>query len=160
MTAELDSIDRDLVALLQQDARRTNKDLADAVGIAQSTCSARVHRLAAIGVVTGYHASIAPKALGIGLQAMVSVSLIRHGNTEIAQFWGHIDAVPEAVSAFHMTGETDFLVHVVARDSDHLQELTTSTFTAWPEVARIRTAVVYSHRPRTAYPDISSVKSR
>lgn len=132
-----------------------NKRLATAVGIAQSTCSARLRRLEAIGAVEGYHAAVNPAAFGVGLHAMVRVTLIRHTNKEIDDFWNHIASVEEVVSTFHMTGDTDFLVQVAVRDSNHLQTLTTTTFTAWPEVGRIRTAVAFSYKQRHSMPNVT-----
>ncbi len=154
--SELDSTDRRLLTLLQENARLSNKQLATSVGIAQSTCSARVRRLEEIGAIEGYHAAVSPAALGVGLHAMVRVTLIRHTNKEIDDFWAHIHSVPEVVSTFHMTGDTDFLVQVAVRDSNHLQRLATTTFTTWPEVGRLRTSVVFSYRERHGLPDLSS----
>jgi DNA-binding Lrp family transcriptional regulator len=151
---ELDAIDRQLLMLLQQDARMPNKQLAVALGIAQSTCSARMRRLESRGVIGGYHAAVEPSALGIGLHAMVRVTLIRHTNEEIDRFWEHVDSVPEVVNTFHMTGDTDFLVQVAVRDSNHLQELATTTITSWPEVGRIRTAIIFGSRQRHRLPDL------
>lgn len=153
---ELDSIDRALIALLQKDARLSNKQLAASLGVAQSTCSIRMRRLEADGAIEGYHAAVNPSTLGIGLHAMVRITLTRHANQEIDSFWDHIGSVPEVVSTFHMTGDTDFLVQVAVRDADHLQELTTSAFTSWPEVGRIRTAVVFRFRHRHGLPDLIS----
>lgn len=154
--SELDAIDRELLSLLQKDARLPNKHLAESLGIAQSTCSTRMRRLEAIGAIEGYHTAVNPEALSVGLHAMIRVTLIRHTNREIDNFWKHIDSVPEAVNIFHMTGDTDFLVQVAVHDSNHLQELTTSTFTVWPEVGRIHTAVVFRYRQRHSLPDLSA----
>jgi DNA-binding Lrp family transcriptional regulator len=155
-TIELDAIDRHLLVLLQQDARVPNKQLAEAIGVAQSTCSSRMRRLERAGVINGYHASVEPSALGIGLQAMVRVTLIRHTNEEIDRFWEHIRSVPEVLTTFHMTGDTDFLVQVAVRDSNHLQDVATTTITSWPEVGRIRTAIIFGSRRRHALPDLST----
>ena len=152
---ELDTTDRRLLMLLQQDARLPNKQLAAELGIAQSTCSARMRRLELIGAISGYHASVEPRALGVGLHAMVRVTLVRHTNEEIERFWEHIESVPEVVNTFHMTGDTDFLVQVAVRDSNHLQDLATTTITSWPEVGRIRTAIIFGSRQRHSLPDLS-----
>ena len=73
--ADLDDVDRRLLAILHADARISNSALADAVGIAPSTCHGRVRRLQELGVIRGFHADIDPAAIGLPLQAMVSVSL-------------------------------------------------------------------------------------
>lgn len=72
---DLDDVDRRILALLNADARMPNSALAEAVGIAPSTCHGRVRRLQDIGVIRGFHADIDPAAIGLPLQAMISVSL-------------------------------------------------------------------------------------
>ena len=75
MKVELDRIDIELIRLLRKHARLSNKDLAEAVGVAPSTALERVRRLRETGVIRGFHAEFDPQALGIDLQAMVAVRL-------------------------------------------------------------------------------------
>ena len=83
--AAVDRIDRRILALLANDARITNKELAGAVGLSQSACLERVRRLWDRGVLEGAHAAVDPAAFGIGLQAFVAVqvrlTVIRHPST-------------------------------------------------------------------------------
>ena len=72
---DIDDVDRRILAALHADARIANSALADVVGIAPSTCHGRVRRLQELGVIRGFHADIDPAAIGLPLQAMVSVSL-------------------------------------------------------------------------------------
>ena len=72
---ELDATDRELLRLLQGDARMTNNELAQRVGIAPSTCHGRVRRLIDSGVIRGFFADVDPAAVGRPLRAMVAVSL-------------------------------------------------------------------------------------
>src|SRR6185312_17461795 len=74
-TPELDEVDRRILITLHRDARMPNSALADAVGIAPSTCHGRVRRLHELGVIRGFYADIDPAAIGLSLQAMISVSL-------------------------------------------------------------------------------------
>ncbi|MGI9153706.1 MAG: Lrp/AsnC family transcriptional regulator, partial [Rubrivivax sp.] len=73
--ADLDDVDRRILALLHADARMPNSALAEAVGVAPSTCHGRVRRLQDAGVIRGFYADIDPAAIGLPLQAMISVSL-------------------------------------------------------------------------------------
>src|SRR5690625_2890704 len=70
---KLDSVDVQIVRQLRKNARLSNKALAAAVGLAQSSCLERVRRLRMARVLTGYHAEVEPDALGIGLQALVAI---------------------------------------------------------------------------------------
>lgn len=151
----LDSLDRTLIRLLQVDGRQSNKALAAAAGIAPSTCSERVQRLRDTGVITGFHARIDPSALGVGLQALVTVRLRRHAEGLVHEFWDHADAMDEVVSVFHLSGGNDFLCHVVVRDADHLRHVAVAGFTSLPEVAHIETSIIFDHRSKPATPDLT-----
>lgn len=142
----LDRTDRQIVALLQQNARRSNREIAALVGIAESTCSTRIRRIETEGIVTGYQAVVDLGALGVGMQAMVQVQLRRHSGDEIGLFWEHVAELPEAINAYHVTGPYDFLVHLVVADADHLRVATSESLLAWPEVERVQTSVVFEHR--------------
>ncbi len=150
----LDRIDRDLVALLQNDARLSNKELAVAVGLAPSSCLERVRRLFRDGILTGAHATAAPEALGIGLQALIAVRLARHSRDHVESFRDHALGIPEVVACFHVTGGNDFLLHVTVRDAEHLRELALSAFTTRREVAHIQTHLVFEVVRKGAWPDL------
>ena len=148
----LDRTDRAIVTQLQNNARISNKELAAAVGVAPSTALERTRRLEAEGVLIGYHAEVAPEALGIGLQALVEVSLRQHARPLVGAFEAHALALPEVVQVFHTTGASDFLVHVAVRDTEHLRTLALAAFTERPEVARIETSLLFAHRRTVAAP--------
>ena len=152
---DLDRTDRALVALLTQDARRSNKELAAAVGIAPSTCSERIRRLDDLGVFRGFHAEVDPEVLGIGLQAMIAIRLRRHGAGEVETFRARALALPEVIGVSHVTGGNDFLVHVVVRDAGHLRDLAVSSFTSWREVAHIETSLIFEHVAKPGLPDLN-----
>ncbi len=142
----LDQTDRALLALLQNNARTSNKELAAAVGVAPSTALERVRRLEAAGVVRGAHADLDPAALGLSLQALVGVVLRQHARPLVEAFQAHALGLPEVVQVFHTTGTSDFLVHVAVRDTEHLRTLALAAFTERPEVARIETSLLFAHR--------------
>lgn len=151
----LDSVDRRLLSLLQEDGRQSNKSLAAAADIAPSTCSERVQRLRDTDVIRGFHARIDPGSLGIGLQALVTVRLRRHAEDLVDRFWEHADAMNEVVTVFHLSGGNDFLCHVVVRDADHLRQVAVSGFTTLPEVAHIETSIIFDHRTKPGLPDLT-----
>lgn len=150
--ARLDRTDVALVRALQEDGRRTVKELAAAVSLSTSATHDRVRRLFADGVLTGVHARVDPEAVGTGIQAIVQVRLQHHSRDAVTAFRDHATSVPEVVAVTHLTGATDFLVHVAVRDTDHLRDLALEQFTTRPEVARIDTAVVYEHVASRVWP--------
>jgi DNA-binding Lrp family transcriptional regulator len=149
---DLDRIDFALLRLLRKNARMPNKDLAEKVGIAASTALERVRRLRLSRAILGYHAEIAPAAVGIGLQAMVSVRLSRHSRELVDSFHDHVMQLPEVLAFYHVGGADDFLVHVGVRDSEHLRDFALSAFTERPEVAHIETRLIFEFRRNTELP--------
>lgn len=144
-SADLDRIDRELLRALQQNARLANKELAARVGLAESSCHERVKRLVASGVLRGFHAEVEPRALGVGLQALVAVKLQRHTSSAVTSFREAVLAHGETVALFHVAGANDFLVHVAVRDSDALRDFILRAFTARPEVGHVETSLIYEH---------------
>ncbi|MGD8682447.1 MAG: Lrp/AsnC family transcriptional regulator [Chloroflexota bacterium] len=149
----LDRTDRAIMALLQQDARLTNKEVAARVGIAQSTCSERIRRLERTGAFRGFHAEVDLRALGVGLQAMIALRLQRHERSQVDRVRRYAESLPEVVAFYHMAGTDDFLVHVVVRDSDHLRDVAMGAFSAQPEVTHIETSIIFEHTRFLRIPD-------
>jgi DNA-binding Lrp family transcriptional regulator len=154
---QVDRTDREIIRILMNDARRTNRKVAAEIGIAPSTLSERLQRLQRSGVFRGFHASVEPAVLGIGLQAMIAIRLRRHAESEVEAFRAHAEAMAEVVGLFHVTGANDFYVHVVVRDADHLRNLAVSGFTTLPEVAHIETALIFEHRSKPALSDLTEL---
>ncbi|MFF1867264.1 Lrp/AsnC family transcriptional regulator [Streptomyces sp. CB03911] len=141
----MDDLDSALVRLLQENGRRTNRDLAQELGIAPSTCLERVRSLRERGVLTGFHAEADLPALGRGLQAMIAVRVRPPTRAVIEEFQSFVAQMPEVISVFVLTGTDDFLLHVAVRDTDHLHAVVLDKLTERPELADVRTSVVYGH---------------
>ena len=114
--ADLDDIDRRIVVALQVEGRLAIVDLADKVGLSPTPCQRRVKRLEEEGVITRYAALVSPPALGLGLQALVQVTLDDHSEKTVEAFESAIRARPEVVACYAVTGDMDFLLHVLAPD--------------------------------------------
>lgn len=153
----MDQIDNEILAHLQNSARISNKELAALIGLAPSSCLERVRRLEAEGRILGYHARVDEAALGIGIQALVLVGLERHSRELVDAFRAHLQSLPEVVATYHLAGRHDFLLHVVARDPDHLKDIALDAFTTRPEVGHIETLLIYEHRRRGALPSYADI---
>ena len=143
--ADLDEVDRRLLTLLHADARAPNSALADAVGIAPSTCHGRVRRLQELGVIRGFHAEIDPAAIGLPLQAMVSVSLQSGSRGKIRTFIQQIRRKPQVIDVYFLAGADDFLIHVAARDTDDLRSFVVDNLNADTDVAGTQTSLIFEH---------------
>lgn len=141
----LDRIDREIVAALSNNARLSNKELAARVGLAPSSCLERFRRLVRDGVLRGFRADIDPQALGLPIEALISVQLKRHTRDDFERFRAYLQTLPEVADAYHVAGSTDFLVHVRARSPDHLRDFALDSFTTRDEVSRLETSLVFEH---------------
>jgi DNA-binding Lrp family transcriptional regulator len=151
--APLNRIDRELVIALQKNARASNKELAELVGLAPSTCLERLRRLRARGVLRGFHADVDLDLLGRRTQAMLAVRLRAHDRELIASFYDHAINLPESVAVMHVSGVNDYLLHVAVRDTEHLRILVLDQITARPEVEHVETQLIFEHvRKRAVEP--------
>ncbi|MDY0021196.1 Lrp/AsnC family transcriptional regulator [Arenimonas caeni] len=115
----LDRTDLAILAELQREGRLSNADLAERVKLSPSACLRRVQRLEQTGVLAGYTALIDPAKLGLGLQAFVRVQLARHDADVVATFTSRVNRWDEVVACHALTGEMDYLLHVVVQDLEH-----------------------------------------
>ena len=143
----LDRTDFAILEALQNNARLSNKELAGKVGLAPSSCFERVASLARRKIVRGHHADIEPEALGIGLEALVAVRLIRHSRDAFTTLYAHFKTLPEVMSIYHVSGVNDLQVHVAVRDIHHLRDLIVEKFASQKEVDHCETSVIFElHR--------------
>lgn len=148
----LDRTDVELLHLLQDDARMTNKEMAARVRLSPSATLERVRRLVDTGVVRGMHARLDPAAIGIGIEALLMVRLQRHTRTVIDAFQAHCHDLEEVIGLWHLTGASDYVARIVARDHEHLRDFLMDSFTTRPEVAHLETHVVLWEEHATRWP--------
>ncbi len=148
----LDRIDFELLRLLQANAWKSVKDLASAVDLAPSSVHERLKRLRDAGAMTGAHADVDPKALGIEIEALLMIELAKHERATVDDFLAVVATIPEVRSAYLVTGRYDLVVHVVARDMTHLKDLALDQFTSRPAVTRIETSIIFEARRRHELP--------
>jgi DNA-binding Lrp family transcriptional regulator len=145
-----------LLRLLQKNARITNKELARAAGIAESTCLERVRSLQQRGVIRGWHARVDLAAIGRPIRAFISVRLQPKTTTSIRAFQAEVLDAPETISLTTLTGADDFIVEVAVSDVDHLRTFVIEHIDSRPNVADTRTALVYEHRRKAVVEPIVS----
>jgi DNA-binding Lrp family transcriptional regulator len=143
----LDDVDRRLVRLLEADARMPNNALAAAVGVAPSTCLARVRALRERGVIRGFHAEIDPAAVGRGLQAMIAVRMQAGARAQLRDFARRVADRPEVMDLYFVAGADDFLIHVAVKDTATLRAFVVDQLSARPEVALTETSLIFEHLP-------------
>lgn len=141
----LDDVDRALLRELERDGRMSNKDLAARVGIAPSTCHARVAALRSRGVLRGFHAVVDPEAVGRGLQAIIAVRLQAGARRRLGAFAHGLASRPEVRDVYLLGGAEDVLVHVAVHDSRALRAFVVEHLSTREEVAHTQTSLVFEH---------------
>ena len=129
MAAELDEVDILLLTALQEDADRTNVELARLAGLSPAATLHRVRRLKESGVIRVISARLDPAAAGFPLQVYVTATLARHDPRSSRVFDDMIRALPQIIAADNVAGETDYLLTIVARDVAELQTVLASLAT-------------------------------
>jgi DNA-binding Lrp family transcriptional regulator len=145
----MDELDSALLALLQQDARQTNREMARKLGLAPSTCLERVRSLRERGVVNGYHAEVNLTALHRPVHAMVAARVRPPSRAVIEAFQQFVFGLPEVLSVFVVSGGDDFLIHIAVRDMEHLRAFVLDRLTQRKELADVRTSMVFEHMRKT-----------
>ena len=143
--AHLDELDTALLRELQRDARRTNRDLAAAVGVAPTTALDRTRSLRQRGVIRGALLDVDLAAIGRPVQALIAVRIRPPSRRNIEAFRDWAARLPDTVGVFVVSGSEDFLLHVAVADNQQLYAFVIDKLTERPEVADVRTSVIYEH---------------
>lgn len=137
----IDDIDLQILAELQDEGRMTNVDLAKKVGLTAPPCLRRVRALEESGAIRSYHAMIDPAALGYSITVFAMVSLKSQAEADLRAFEEHVARLPEVRECHMLNGEIDFILKVVARDLQSFQQFLTSQLTPAPNVASVKTSL-------------------
>ncbi len=133
----MDRIDRAIVDQLRRDSRLSNTDLADRVGLTPSPCLRRVRHLEQTGIIHGYHARIAPAAIGRAFEVNVQLDLAAKDRRTVERFEARLIAYDEVVEARRMFGTPDYLILVAVADQAAYEQFLTHELLDLPGLARL-----------------------
>lgn len=137
---ELDTTDRTILDLLQQDGRVTNTELADRIGLSPSACLRRVRSLEEGGVISHYVALVDPVAINKATSVFIEISLSSQEEKLLKSFEIEVAKHPAVMSCHLMAGNSDYLVRVACSDVGDYENLHRTHFSRLPGVARIRSS--------------------
>lgn len=146
----LDRTDTRLLAALQKDAHLTAQELGELLNLSPSQAGRRRQRLEVEGYIEGYAARLDPVRLGLAVQGFVQVQLASHGPEQSKSFSRLIQTRSEITSAWTMTGEADYLLHIYCDDLSALNSLLHSVILPHPAVARVHSQIVMDQLKRDA----------
>ena len=150
---QLDNLDRRILDALQRNAKLSNVQLAEEVGLSPSPCLRRVRLLEEAGVIRGYHAELDRSKSGLGLTVFVGVKVERHHDASANAFRAAVIDLPEVISCHVVSGVSDFLLQVVLPDLASYEVFLFSTLLKLPGVSDIRSNFAISTvKSQTALP--------
>jgi Lrp/AsnC family transcriptional regulator, leucine-responsive regulatory protein len=151
--SDLDATDRRILKQLQNEGKLTNIELSNRIGLSPSPCLSRVRALEQSGVISGYVALVNPEAIGLGVNVFIQITLERQIEQALETFENRMEAYPEVMECFLMTGDSDYLIRLVVRDIAELQRFILQKLSNIPGVANIRSSFALKQvKYRTALP--------
>jgi len=150
---ELDSIDRRILESLQRKGRMSNAELSDRVNLSQSACHRRVQRLESEGFISGYVALLDPRKLGRQTTVFVEITLSGQADEVLEAFERAVARVPEVLECHLMAGSADYLLKVVARDTEDFARIHRRSLATLPGIAQMQSSfALRTVRQTTALP--------
>ncbi|MGQ7847129.1 Lrp/AsnC family transcriptional regulator [Granulosicoccus sp. 3-233] len=137
----MDKIDNRILAELQHNARLTNQELSERVGLSPTPCARRVRNLEKLGIIKGYSANIDESKLGFAFTVFVSVQLDRQIDDRLMNFENEIKLLPEVMDCWLMTGNRDYLLRVAVVDLHEFERFLTGRLTKVNGVANIESSI-------------------
>lgn len=143
MRASLDRIDKKILKLMQANARISNLELADQVGLSPTPCSRRVKHLEESGLIDSHVTLLNAEALGLDLTAIIGISMDRHTPDRFEEFEKAIIGMPEVLECSVVTGQAaDFLLKVVVKDMRHYEKFLLGQLTKLTGVTGVHSSFV------------------
>lgn len=140
---QFDNKDRQILAVLQQQGRISNLELAEAVGLSATPCARRVKALEDMGIIAGYHALLDAKKLGLSLMALVHVSMDKHTPEQFERFESVINRCDSVLECYLITGQaSDYVMKVIVADMEAYQEFLLGTLTRIEGVTGVHSSFV------------------
>ncbi|MEM7084528.1 MAG: Lrp/AsnC family transcriptional regulator [Bacteroidota bacterium] len=118
----LDTIDKQLLAYLQQDSKKTNKELSLKLNLSVTAVFERIKKLERNGIVRRYVALIDPEKVNLGVIVFCHVKLAKHAKDAITYFETEVKKLSEVLECFHVSGDYDYLLKVIVEDMEHFRQ--------------------------------------
>jgi len=150
---DLDRIDLKILAELMGDARASQLNLAEKVGLSATACARRIRQLEDAGVIRGYRADLDATALGLVTTVVVTITLEKQSEDYLAAFEAAIARCPDIVSCHLMSGSDDYHLQVLARDIADFERIHKQQLSRMPGVARIHSSFAMREVVRRPIPE-------
>lgn len=137
---EVDTTDRRILAALQRNGQITNAEMSDKVNLSPSACHRRVQRLEKEGIIQSYVALLNARALDRPTTVFVEITLSGQADEVLEAFEREVSKIPDVLECHLMAGTADYLLKVVARDTDHFAQIHRRFLARLPGVAQMHSS--------------------
>ncbi len=141
---KLDKIDLKILQILQDNCKITNLDLSKKIGLSPAPTLERVKKLENTDLITSYHATVNPQAIGLSVKTFVLVSLAWHKENALDNFINKIKDIDEVTECYIITGEADMLIQIVCKDIPTYENILFKTLSQIEEIERMKTLMTLS----------------
>ena len=138
----IDPTDKRILTILQEDGRRRNTELADAINMTPAPCLRRVRELEESGVIRKYVALVEPRLVGLNLTALIEVKLVSQTQPRLESFERAVSKLPNVLECFLVTGDWDYVLKVAVGDLDEYQKFLVTQLTSLRDVQNLKSTIV------------------
>lgn len=144
MNHNLDKIDLKILKILQENAKITNLQLSGEIGLSPAPTLERVKKLETAKLIQGYYTQVNEEALGIGIKAVIQITLARQLENAISNFKKEISKIPEIMECYQVTGNADYILIVLLKDIRDFENLISQRLSKVEEIGQMQTMVILS----------------
>ncbi len=144
MNINLDNIDLKILRILQENAKITNLQLSSEIGLSPAPTLERVKKLERKKLIKGYHAQLNSELVGVGISAIIQITLTRQIENAISNFKKEINKIPEIMECYQVTGNADYVIKVMMKDMRAFEELISQKLSKMEEIGQMQTMVILS----------------
>ena len=144
MSHNLDKIDLKILKILQENAKITNLQLSAEIGLSPAPTLERVKKLENSKLIKGYYTEVNEEALGVGIKAIIQITLTRQIENAIANFKKEINKIPEIMECYQVTGSADYILIVMLKDIRDFEMLISTRLSKMEEIGQMQTMMILS----------------
>lgn len=144
MSHHLDKIDLKILRILQENAKITNLQLSAEIGLSPAPTLERVKKLELAKLIKGYYTEVNEEALGVGIKAIIQITLTRQIENAIANFKKEINKIPEIMECYQVTGSADYILIVMLKDIRDFEMLISNRLSKMEEIGQMQTMMILS----------------
>ena len=148
----LDKFDLAILSVLREDARASLQDISSHVGLSTTPCWARIKKMESDGVIQGYTVRIDPAAVGYTETVIVQVTLENHNDDTLVEFGRALEAIPEVLEAYLISGDYDYHIRIAVRDTRDYERLLRERLYRIPGIRHSKSSFVLRRLKESSIP--------